>query len=302
MRRADIAMYNAKWQRPGVEPTTATRRPAHTGAALDAGGPALGDRERRARRRSTNPSSISSPARIVGAEALVRWEHPSRGRRRARGVRPVRRGHRIDQGAHRSRAGPAHRQLRTFDEHGLDLGLAVNLSTHDLFDSRCPSASSATSTAMASRRHASTLEITGVVAVRPTPTGAPRARRGCTRSACGWRSTTSAPATRRSRTFAISPWTSSNWTGHSPSAWSMKRRPRDRPRRHRPRAHPRSPGDRGRRRDTGRMGRPQRTRMRRSPGLLHRTTRRRRNDHRAAARCRSRHQGCVSNDAGEANR
>jgi EAL domain-containing protein (putative c-di-GMP-specific phosphodiesterase class I) len=28
--------------------------------------------------------------------------------------------------------------LRRFDEHGLDLGLAVNLSTHDLFDSRLP--------------------------------------------------------------------------------------------------------------------------------------------------------------------
>lgn len=28
--------------------------------------------------------------------------------------------------------------LRSFDEHHLDLGLAVNLSTHDLFDSRLP--------------------------------------------------------------------------------------------------------------------------------------------------------------------
>ena len=137
MRRADIAMYNAKWQRTGVE---------HYRDEIDRRTPArlsmLGDL--RSAIESDQLDVVYQPkldlvtGRIVGAEALVRWEHQSRGVvaptefvRVAEDTGLIK--ELTDLVLARGIA-----MLRTFDEHGLDLGLAVNLSTHDLFDSRLP--------------------------------------------------------------------------------------------------------------------------------------------------------------------
>jgi diguanylate cyclase (GGDEF)-like protein len=137
MRRADIAMYNAKWQRTGVEfyrDEIDRRTPARLSM--------LGDL--RAAIEDDQLDVVYQPkldlrtGAVTGAEALVRWEHESRGV-----VAPtefVRVAE--DTGLIKdltdlvlSRGIGA---LRRFQEAGLGIGLAVNLSTHDLFDDRLP--------------------------------------------------------------------------------------------------------------------------------------------------------------------
>ena len=137
MRRADIAMYNAKWQRSGVE---------HYRDEIDRRTPArlsmLGDL--RSAIEGDGLDVVYQPkldlvtGRIVGAEALVRWEHQSRGV-----VAPtefVRVAE--DTGLIKeltdlvlAPASPCCGGSTTTDSIS---GLAVNLSTHDLFDSRLP--------------------------------------------------------------------------------------------------------------------------------------------------------------------
>ena len=73
LRHADIAMYNAKNQRTGVElyrDEIDRRTPARL---VDARRPAQRARARRPRRCTCSPSSTSPPASSIGAEALVRW-------------------------------------------------------------------------------------------------------------------------------------------------------------------------------------------------------------------------------------
>ncbi len=159
MRRADIAMYNAKWQRTGVE---------HYRDEIDRRTPArlsmLGDL--RSAIETDQLDVVYQPkldlvtGRIVGAEALLRWEHQSRGVvaptefvRVAEDTGLIK--ELTDLVLARGIA-----MLRTFDEHGLDLGLAVNLSTHDLFDSKLPERVRAYLDDNGVRASALTLEIT----------------------------------------------------------------------------------------------------------------------------------------------
>jgi diguanylate cyclase (GGDEF)-like protein len=137
MRRADIAMYNAKWQRTGVEhyrDEIDRRTPARLSMLGDLRSAIEGD----ALDVVYQPKLDLLTGRIVGAEALVRWEHQSRGVvaptefvRVAEDTGLIK--ELTDLVLARGIA-----MLRRFDEHALDLGLAVNLSTHDLFDSRLP--------------------------------------------------------------------------------------------------------------------------------------------------------------------
>ena len=107
MRRADIAMYNAKWQRTGVEfyrDEIDRRTPARLSM--------LGDLRTAIENDELEvvyqPKLDLATGVVVGVEALVRWVHPSPRRSLAERVRPRRRGHRSDQTAHRSRPGPWH--------------------------------------------------------------------------------------------------------------------------------------------------------------------------------------------------
>ncbi len=137
MRRADIAMYNAKWQRTGVEmyrDEIDRRTPARLSmlgdlrSAIDKGELVV----------LYQPKLDLRSGDVVGAEALVRWHSPTRGN-----VPPtefVRVAE--DTGLIKDltdlvlQHGMA--ALRSFHDQGLDFRLAVNLSTHDLFDSRLP--------------------------------------------------------------------------------------------------------------------------------------------------------------------
>jgi diguanylate cyclase (GGDEF)-like protein len=137
MRRADIAMYNAKWQRTGVEfyrDEIDRRTPARLSM--------LGDLRAAIEAKSLDvvyqPKLDLTSGRIVGVEALVRWEHLTRGVvAPAEFVRVAE-----DTGLIKSLTdlvlARGIETLRVVREHGFEIGLAVNLSTHDLFDSRLP--------------------------------------------------------------------------------------------------------------------------------------------------------------------
>ncbi|MEJ7801527.1 MAG: bifunctional diguanylate cyclase/phosphodiesterase, partial [Ilumatobacter sp.] len=137
MRRADIAMYNAKWQRTGVEfyrDEIDRRTPARLSI--------LGDLRTAIETDQLTvvyqPKLDIGTGTIVGAEALVRWDHPVRGKvPPAEFVRVAE-----DTGLIKQLTDLVLAQgiemLARFQSEGLLIGLAVNLSTHDLFDSRLP--------------------------------------------------------------------------------------------------------------------------------------------------------------------
>ena len=137
MRRADIAMYNAKWQRTGVEmyrDEIDRRTPARLSMLGDLRS-AIDNDELMV---MYQPKLDLSTGEVVGAEALVRWNSPTRGMvQPAEFVRVAE-----DTGLIKDltdlvlQHGMA--ALRSFHDQGLDIRLAVNLSTHDLFDSRLP--------------------------------------------------------------------------------------------------------------------------------------------------------------------
>ncbi|MCB0968414.1 MAG: EAL domain-containing protein [Ilumatobacter sp.] len=137
IRRADIAMYNAKWQRSGVElyrDEIDRRTPARLSM--------LGDLRTAIERDEIDvvfqPKLELQSGRIVGAEALVRWTSATRGVvSPAEFVRVAE-----DTGLIKDLTDLVLRRgiaaLRLFDDAGLDLRLAINLSTHDLFDTKLP--------------------------------------------------------------------------------------------------------------------------------------------------------------------
>ncbi len=137
MRRADIAMYNAKWQRSGVE---------HYRDEIDRRTPArlsmLGDLRAAIQTEELDvvfqPKLDLASGAIVGAEALVRWNHHTRGVvapsefvRVAEDTGLIK--ELTDLVLSRGIA-----SLARLEANGLRLGLSVNLSTHDLFDNRLP--------------------------------------------------------------------------------------------------------------------------------------------------------------------
>ncbi|MAT06754.1 MAG: hypothetical protein CL424_17095 [Acidimicrobiaceae bacterium] len=137
IRRADIAMYNAKWQRSGVElyrDEIDRRTPARLSMLGDLRAAIEGDELDVV----FQPKLELATGEIVGAEALVRWDSPSRGVvSPAEFVRVAE-----DTGLIKDltdlvlKRGVA--ALRLFDDAGLGLRLAINLSTHDLFDTKLP--------------------------------------------------------------------------------------------------------------------------------------------------------------------
>jgi EAL domain-containing protein (putative c-di-GMP-specific phosphodiesterase class I) len=137
MRRADIAMYNAKWQRTGVEfyrDEIDRRTPARLSM--------LGDLRTAIENDQLTvvyqPKLHLESGNIVGVEALVRWDHPTRGNvPPSEFVRVAE-----DTGLIKQLTDlvlvSGIRTLAEFRRVGIEIGLAVNLSTHDLFDSRLP--------------------------------------------------------------------------------------------------------------------------------------------------------------------
>ncbi len=133
LRYADIAMFNAKTQRLGVE-VYRDEIDRRTPARLSM----LGDLKAAIENDELNlhlqPKLDLASGTIVGAEALVRWTHAIRGVvQPAQFVRVAEDTGLIKQLTDLMLARGIS-QLREIHEHGYHLGLAVNLSTHDLLD------------------------------------------------------------------------------------------------------------------------------------------------------------------------
>jgi diguanylate cyclase (GGDEF)-like protein len=137
MRRADIAMYNAKWQRTGVEvyrDEIDRRTPARLSMLGDLRSAIEGDEITVV----YQPKLDLHTREVTGVEALVRWNSTTRGVvapsefvRVAEDIGLIK--NLTDLVLEHGIAG-----LRRFHDLGLDLRLAVNLSTHDLFDTGLP--------------------------------------------------------------------------------------------------------------------------------------------------------------------
>ncbi len=137
MRRADIAMYNAKWQRTSVElyrDEIDRRTPARLSM--------LGDLRAAIEQDEIDvvyqPKLDLRSREVVGVEALVRWDSPTRGVvapsefvRVAEDTGLIKEltDLVLEQGI---------RAMRTLDDLGLGLQMSINLSTHDLFDTKLP--------------------------------------------------------------------------------------------------------------------------------------------------------------------
>jgi diguanylate cyclase (GGDEF)-like protein len=137
MRRADIAMYNAKWQRTGVEfyrDEIDRRTPARLSM--------LGDLRTAIENDQLEvvyqPKLDLRSGDVVGVEALVRWTHPTRGVVSPNEFVRVAEDTGLIKQLTDLVLSRGIRMLSEFDRHDLSVGLAVNLSTHDLFDSRLP--------------------------------------------------------------------------------------------------------------------------------------------------------------------
>jgi diguanylate cyclase (GGDEF)-like protein len=137
MRRADIAMYNAKWQRTGVEvyrDEIDRRTPARLSMLGDLRSAIEGDEIVVVYQPKLDLRTLD----VAGVEALVRWNSPTRGMvAPSEFVRVAE-----DTGLIKDLTDLVLEQgiaaLQRFHDLGLDLRLAVNLSTHDLFDTKLP--------------------------------------------------------------------------------------------------------------------------------------------------------------------
>jgi diguanylate cyclase (GGDEF)-like protein len=135
LRFADIAMFNAKTQRLGVE-IYRDEIDRRTPARLSMLGDLSSAIENDELRVHLQPKLDLSSGTVVGTEALVRWTHP------IRGAVPPAQFVRIaeDTGLIKQLTDVVLQRsiehLRTIHDRGYRLGLAVNLSTHDLLDTK----------------------------------------------------------------------------------------------------------------------------------------------------------------------
>jgi diguanylate cyclase (GGDEF)-like protein len=133
IQRADIAMYAAKSRRLGVvrydpqlETTSAEQLSlmSELRRALDEDELVL----------HFQPKVDLASAEIYGAEALVRWEHPTRGLLQPAAFLPFAERTGLSRGLSRFVLSRAVRQLREWADAGTPLDLSVNLTMFDLLD------------------------------------------------------------------------------------------------------------------------------------------------------------------------
>jgi diguanylate cyclase (GGDEF)-like protein len=137
LQKADVAMYHAKHMRSGIEVYDVERDPSN---------PRRVGMLAELRHAIPNnelvlfyqPKVDLAAGRVVGAEALIRWFHPERGLVPPDDFVPL---------AERSGliapltdwvASTAIRQIREWQDRGLDLTIAVNVSIRNLYDRRFP--------------------------------------------------------------------------------------------------------------------------------------------------------------------
>jgi diguanylate cyclase (GGDEF)-like protein len=137
IRRADIAMFNAKTQKLGIE-TYRDEIDRRTPARLSMLGDLRTAIEREDLRLHYQPKLDLSTGIVIGAEALVRWTHAVRGAVPAADFVRVAEDTGLIKQLTDTMLSKGIEDLRRFHDRGFHLGLSVNLSTHDLLDTRLP--------------------------------------------------------------------------------------------------------------------------------------------------------------------
>ena len=137
IRRADIATFNAKSQRLGVE-TYRDEIDRRTPARLSMLGDLRTAIEREDLRLHYQPKLDLATGIVIGAEALVRWTHAVRGAVPAADFVRVAEDTGLIKQLTDTMLSKGIEDLRRFHDRGFHLGLSVNLSTHDLLDTRLP--------------------------------------------------------------------------------------------------------------------------------------------------------------------
>lgn len=137
VRRADVAMYLAKESRRGAEIYNAGRDP-YSPEKLTM----LGELRRALDGEECvlhyQPKARISDGAIVGAEVLLRWAHPLRGLLAPDAFIPLAERTGLSRSLTLYVLERALRQCRRWNELGLDLSVAVNLSVRNLHDSTFP--------------------------------------------------------------------------------------------------------------------------------------------------------------------
>jgi diguanylate cyclase (GGDEF)-like protein len=137
MRRADVAMYSAKALRSGVE----IYRPESDSHSLDRLG-LLGDLRRALDDDELvvhyQPLADPDDGTIIGAEALVRWQHPTRGLLGPHYFLPLAEQTGLMRPLTMYVLRAALRQCREWRDAGLELSVSVNLAMPNLVDSQLP--------------------------------------------------------------------------------------------------------------------------------------------------------------------
>jgi len=137
MKRADVAMYRAKAKRSGYE----VYHPDEDES--DASKLKLASELRQAPLRNElvmhyQPKADLRTARIVGAEALMRWRHPRHGVMMPDRFIPLAERSGLIRSLTMFAVRTALAQARTWREAGMELTVSVNLSTRDLIDVSLP--------------------------------------------------------------------------------------------------------------------------------------------------------------------
>ena len=137
LQRADVAMYEAKRKRTGLEVYLASRdvhsreRLALVGemrSAIEAGELVL----------HYQPKASLDTGRVHGVEALVRWNHPWRGLLEPEAFLPIAEQSGLTRALTAFVLGKAIQQAGEWERAGLDLNVAVNLGPADLLDLGLP--------------------------------------------------------------------------------------------------------------------------------------------------------------------
>ena len=135
IRRADVAMYQAKEARTGWE-VYAAERDLHSRDRLRLLGDLHGAIERRELELHYQPKVELRSGEVSGVEALVRWRHPTRGLLGPMGFIPSAERTALMRPLTLLVLDMALEQSRRWREQGLDLNVAVNLSGPNLLDTR----------------------------------------------------------------------------------------------------------------------------------------------------------------------
>jgi diguanylate cyclase (GGDEF)-like protein len=137
LRRADIAMYVAKGGRTGVEAYDSSQE-SHSPARLALAGELRRALEQRELVVYYQPQAAVSTGLVTGVEALVRWHHPRRGLVGPDVFVPLAENTGLIGPLTMAVLDNALAQVRSWDQMGVHLDLAVNLSTRSLLDRGLP--------------------------------------------------------------------------------------------------------------------------------------------------------------------